>query len=794
MNNVNRVIKPNLIRAAGAAFLAASITGAYAQAPENSESSAMTLEEIIVSARKRDESLQDTPVVITALSAKTIGDFGIESVEDIADFTPGLMSVQQEAQSGGVLRLRGIGSGVSNPIIDQAVSLVVDDMQIGTLQIQRSAMLDMQSVQVYKGPQALFFGKNSPGGVVAIRTADPGEEFEAQIKTGYEFEAKERFIQGVVSGPFSDTVAGRLVVRYSESDGYYDIETGPFDSSFGDQGPESEQIFARGTLLFEPSDDLTIRTKLTYSDLEAQGGFNIQRFYCPLGAPQNSPNFNCEADNTVQMGDIPQAAIDIFDAEGMTGVSATGNMENDQFLLTVGVDYSLSDELTLTSVTGYYDTFTFSPANAAYATIPAFLVAGLEFDYQQFSQELRLSSSFDSPVNFGAGLFYEQKEQSSNTIGAADIAGLLGSPVPVWINALQSKYDQDTEAYSAFVDITWDITEDLELSGGARYSYEEKEFNGLIGAALGKDDDNWSDVSPQVTLSWSPSEEWLFFASYREGFKSGGYDGSPQAQLGTYDQEEVNGFEVGAKGSLLDNTLQVNAAIYTYDYTDLQLTAFDATTNSASTFNAGDSEITGVELDFVWLTPISGLQARGGIAYTDSEMSDVLVDCYAGQSVAQGCDQNFNPAAAPFGPFGPFGGFESQNIDGKPLPFAAEIVGNIGLSYEADFDNLVLGLSLDALYSDEYEPDTFFAPGTTQDSYMKVNAAIRLSSADDTWSASLVGRNLTDEYQVYSVAAAPSAPGVGTGTDGTVGPIIPGDFIGHVGIGRTYSIELEYSF
>ena len=135
--------------------------------------------------------------------------------------------------------------------------------------MQKSAMIDMQAVQVYKGPQALFFGKNSPAGVLSIKTADPGDEFEAQLKTGYEAVAEEWYVQGMVSGPFSDSAAGRLVFRYTDSDGFWDVESGSFPNSLGDSAPETESVFARGTLVLTPTDDLSIRAKLTYNEFES---------------------------------------------------------------------------------------------------------------------------------------------------------------------------------------------------------------------------------------------------------------------------------------------------------------------------------------------------------------------------------------------------------------------------------------------------------------------------------------------------------------------------------------------
>ncbi|MCY4425983.1 MAG: TonB-dependent receptor [Halieaceae bacterium] len=771
----NRVTTLILSCAAGAVLMTTPVNDALAQ------DSATALEEVIVTARKREESLQDAPVVISALTLKTMSDFSIESVEDIADFTPGLVADSQGNASGGVLFLRGVGSGSASPSIDQAVSLVIDDMQVGHLQIQNSAMIDMEAVQVYKGPQALFFGKNSPGGVISIRTADPGEEFEGQLKTGYDLEADEWFVQGVVSGPFSDTAAGRLVVRYTETDGYFDVESGSFPSALGDSAIEGESVFARGSLVLTPTDDLNIRAKLTYSDTDdvADGRVQIQVIHCPLGAPQNSEPFNCKANRDIQSTYIPQGAIDVFAEQGIS-MDPSGVGENEQVLATVAIDYDINDELRLSSITGYYELTNLANSTVNFAVAEPIASSEQDLEFEQFSQELRLASDFSGPVNFLAGVYYEKKEHDSIITVPLNFGQFGGLGFDLWVLGGVTDYAQDAEAMSAFFDVAWNITENLELSGGVRYSWEEKEFDGA-GGYVGQDKQDWDDVSPQLTLSYSPNDNWMLFASYREGFKSGGFDGAFQftpRDLVSYEPEYVEGFEVGAKGRLLDETLQLNAAIFTYDYEDLQLGRWDPETISLSVVNAAVAEITGAEVDFIWVTPVDGLQARGAITYLDAEFEEYLAPCYTGQTIAAGCNENFSGGA-----------FQSQDLSGEPLNLAAEYVVSLGLSHEQELGSVVLGLSLDAIYTDDYETSSNRTLETTQDSFTKVDVAVRLSSVDDAWSVTLIGRNLTDEFPITGGGASPF-----TGANGGTVDAFPADTIGYVRPGRTYAVEFEYNF
>lgn len=741
----------------------------------HAQESASSLDEIIVTARKREESLQETPVVISALSAETIADFGIDSVEAISDFTPGLVADSQGRSSGGMLFLRGIGSGSSSAAVDQAVSLVIDDMQVGTLQMQNSAMIDMEGAQVYKGPQALFFGKNSPGGVLAIKTADPGETFESQLKTGYETEAAAGYIQGIVSGPISDTTSGRLVVRQTSSDGYFDIDSGATDAFDGGKAPGKDTLFARGTLLFNPSDKLSVRSKVTYSntDGDVSGTVNLQRVYCPNGAPQSQAGaYECKADGKHFLAPISDAIIGRFADAGLD-VDDTGAWENKQMLATVSADYEINDQLSLTSVTGYYDVSSLG-SGSAFGNVPAPVVAAQDLEFNQITQEIRLSSNNSGRLNYVTGLFFEDKTHEHFQPVPFPARGFTG----------QREYKQETTATSAFVDLTYDISETLELSGGVRYSDEEKKFTGILGYTdQAPRTESWDDVSPQVTLSWTTSNDWMVFGSYREGFKSGGFDGSfsfAPTPIEAYEPENISGFEFGAKGTLLDNKMQLSTAFFSYEYEDLQLSTLNTETLSLKIVNAAAADVSGIETDFVWMTPIDGLLARGAVTLLDTEFTDYDAPCYDGQSIAAGCNIGANDD----------GEFQAQDLSGEPLNLAADMVLTLGAVYEQELNSgRLLGVSVDATFTDEYETGTDRLPGTTQDSHTKLNAALTLSSADDVWSASIIGRNLTDEYTITGGGGA-AGTGSGTGTANAV----QGDAVGFVRPGRTIAVELTYNF
>lgn len=760
-----------LAAAASSASAQTSDEGTNARADESDDV-------IIVTARRRDERLQDSPVVISALSPQTLDDFAIDSIEDISDFTPGLVADSQGNPAGGILFLRGVGSGSASPSIDQAVSLVIDDMQVGSLNIQNTAFVDMASVQVYKGPQALFFGKNSPGGVVAIRTADPGDTFEGQVRAGYDFYTREYFGQAVVSAPVTDTLGARLVARYSDSDGFFRVDTGTFPDVYNGRAVGIENIFARGTLLWEPSADWTVRAKLTYNDISGtiDGRAQIQRILCVNDTPINSAPFPCEADRDVQITPIAQGALDVFASQGVN-FGPAGINENEQWLGTVSIEYDANDTFSVTSVTGFYKLSTLSAASTSFSLAQALAIASQDLEFDQFTQELRLASNFDGPFNFSTGAFYESKTHESRTV--VPVNALLFDGPNFFVLGGITEYTQDTEAMSGFFEGILDVSDQLEISAGVRYSYEQKVFVG-ISNYIGTEKATFDDWSPQVTVSYKPTDDWLLFGSYRQGFKSGSFDGAFQfapIPVVRFEPEQVEGFEVGAKGSLGD--LQVSLAAFMYDYEELQLSSFDAETITLKTVNAAAAEVNGAELDFVWQpAAVDGLQVRGALAYLDATFNEYAAPCYTGQSIADGCDGNFDGAA-----------FTTQDLSGAPLSLAAEFVGTLGVAYEQDMGGVVLGLSADGTYSSGYETGGERTPGTRQDSYAMFNASVSVSSPDDAWSLALIGRNLTNEYTLTNGGTSPFTGG-GEGTPFAT----RGDSIAYVRPGRTIAVEATINF
>lgn len=722
---------------------------------------------IIVTARKRDELLEEVPAAITAFGQDEIARYNLNGVDDLTRMTPGLQAAESSVSSGGSISLRGVGSGASNYLGDQAVSINVDGMQVGTLNIRKSAQIDMAQIEILRGPQALFFGKNSPGGVISFKTADPtGEQF-TEVSGGYETVSKDAYIQGIYSAPINDQVGVRLVGRYSDLGGYFRVKSVPANGDPRvipapvDTWPSGEEWFFRGTIIAEPIDVLRINAKLTYSHSNIEGGSITpqQRISCPNGAPQLQPDFSCRAGRDIYLGSAPPGLSVLV--PGSESDNGFGFREYEQILGTVQVDYNLTPDLTATSVTGYYWFDEMNSHNASVGPRANLIVPYLPYQMKQFTQELRLASDWDFPVNFTTGVFYEKREA-----GGAQDAVILTGPSPIVIGT--ERTDQNQSAYSAFGQLIWDVTDTFELSGGLRYSHEEKDLkfyyrNVDITGNLVRDDLSFNNLSPEITASWHVTDDMMLFGSYKQGFKSGGFDAgftngaagraAPGTFSNTFNEEHVSGYEAGLKGAVDDFRFTLTG--YSYDYEDLQVGAFDAQSISFKVLNAAAAKVQGIELETLWDTPIDGLRLHGSVAYNDAKFEDFMSACYLGQTPVLGCNQTLNTTT---------GAYLEQDMSGKQLNNAPEIVAFGGMLYTWTLDNgLGLEFNFDAEYSDSYYANLRQSPQDIQDSYTKLNAGIRLIDADDRWDVSLLGRNLTDEY-TFMASGPVTLTGSGSGT------------------------------
>ncbi|MDB5422144.1 MAG: TonB-dependent receptor [Brevundimonas sp.] len=809
------IVKTGISCAALAWALASLSAPAFAQAQPDQEV-ATGLDEIVVTARRRDEAPISVPVSVTVLGSEQLRTLAVDSLQDLRAVTPGISVGEVSGGVGGTVSLRGVGTTAgSNPTFEQTVAVNIDGVQLSRGGAVRVGQIDMEKIEVLRGPQALFFGKNSPAGVISITTADPTAAFETEVRAGYEFNAKERQLEATISGPLTDTLGARLVIYGADMEGWRDniadtaaaaanaIRPGSVTGSTSG-GPQQEFFFTRGTLKWEPNDRFDARLKLSYADNKGigynqAGGF--QRIYCPNGAPQLAPQAtplnggvanpalatalsvdNCRADATYANGNINPAFL-VGSPEGFTDPEGAGNYS--QQLHSLELNYRPSEWLKLTSVTGWAKNEDFRVDT--YAVAPSDAVAANDFSgntgYTQFTQEVRVSSDLAGPVNFLAGAFYEKSELETYTRAIS-----AGSPLFL--------HNIDGSTRSVFGQVLWDVTDKLELAGGLRWSKESKDFavarNG-VAQPVSPGSADFENTSPEVTLTWRPTDRLTLYGAYKEGFKSGGFAAATNTGAAfltplnaLYLPESAQGFEGGVKALLLDGALRINTAAYNYDYTNLQVNSLD---NSSGVpvirvNNAGAATVKGFEGDFTLRLPsVKGLTIRGAANYNDATYTDFLATCYIGQTIADGCNLLLNPTT---------GRYTGQQLAGHRLVNAPEWTGSFGGTYtgSTSVEGIDWGMNIDALYKSEYNPHPELHPGAQQDGVTFLNAGIRVFSSDRRWELALIGRNLTEEYRVDVASNVPQT-GIATRT-GTALTGGSADLSGNVNRGR--ELMLQFTF
>lgn len=715
--------------------------------------------EIIVTARKRQESLLDVPVVASALDGATIERYQVQDLYSVTDLIPSLVIGESIGTIGMQASIRGVGPTSQTATVDQSVSLVIDGLQLSQGFAFGAGMFDIGQIEVLKGPQALFFGKNNTAGVISLRGADPTDRFEVIGRAGYEFEADERFGELIVSGPLNDTLKARLAARYSDEEGFFSNTASPVPGR-GALAPKykrmnnTEQLILRGTVLFDPSDRYNARLKVNYVYDRWNGtGGDSQLALCPDGlggvAPLNIDflrGSECKLDRNVQVGDLDPAA--------WPGVPNGGVpfLDRKQLFGSLEQNLDLTPALTLTSVTGLYD-LKHEIMPRGNTTASPTIAPHYNFENRQLTEELRLTSNFEAPLNFMVGGFY----QDGQYVNRIRLRGNTAFGLPALLQ--NARHVIDLKAYSLFGQAIWKISDLVEVSGGARWTDETRnhretnEFTGLPVKLLVPRIHS-SNVSPEVTVSFKPRTDLNLFASYRQGFKSGSFntivfvDDKTRAD---FSDEQVKGFEAGLKGLFFDRTLSFNLAAYRYEYSDMQVGANDKDPSGLPllrTVNAASARVQGVEIEASYSPPaLSGLTVRGGLNYNHARFKTFNnAPCANGQTIAEGCNQFLNPLT---------GRFTSQDLSGRPLVRAPDWTGTLGFDYETEVGGgKMLAIAGNGSYSSRYYTNLTLLPAFRQNGFVKLGSSVALRGRDRAWEIAAIGNNLTNRIVASSCSNA----------------------------------------
>lgn len=771
----NKRIAKTLLTTAVAVSLSAPMIPAFAQ-----------IEEIVVTARKREESIMKVPVVASVLTGAQIEQYSQGNLQDFVNRVPGLDLGNSVMSIGTQVSLRGIGNSVLNTTMDQSVALNVDGMQMTQGLAYSVAMFDIERIEVLKGPHALFYGKAAPAGVIAIQSALPSDELEVILRYGHEFEAKEHRTDFILSGPVTDTLGLRLAARYQDGDGWMKNKavaapgTGAVTPTERNFAPYTDWM-VRGTAVWEPNDRFrsVLRINSSRSESPYDGGM-AQMASCPDGvrAPMGIPFMggteDCKFDDTIHNV--------WYDPEVWPLLRNSGVPFRDsrQKFGSLNIDYSLTPSLTLSSVTGYYDLDQRSMINAVMTSHAAPPIGvDPDFTHEDFTQELRLTSDFaDSPFDFMTGLFYQKGEMAYYN----KLLGNQAYGLPVYLN--KGYQTIDVEAKSVFGQVIWNATPNLEIAGGVRWTDEERHHKVYVEALasntlhdpipweLGNPKLRATNWSPELTVTWTPSDEWTFFGSLKRAYKSGSFDSVSIPAPGedvSFGDEKVSGGELGFKSLLLDRRLSFEAAAYYYDYDDMQV---GATVNTPQgeiiirTLNAASSEIYGAEFNLTYHpASVEGLVLTAAANYNIAEFNKFEnAQCWGGQLQNEGCNLLWDESTQ---------AFTAQDLSGRKQLRAPEWTGFVGADYTIPLATTGFELDLGwySSFSDKYLTNVLSRSDMWQDSYIIHNASITLREPNRGWSVSLVGNNLENKLVAGNCQNSNFANGTifgGQTTGGTV--------------------------
>jgi outer membrane receptor protein involved in Fe transport len=764
------------------------------------------LGEIVVTARQRTERLLDVPVAVTVIGAADINRYASTELVDIAQIAPQVMIAQVGSGSGTSFIIRGIGSSTLDSGLDQSVAINVDGVLSSRGRSVQQSYFDLADVEVLKGPQALFFGKNTPAGVISLSSANPTKEFSVEETAGYEFVAQEITNSGYISSPITDTLGIRFAYEARQMRGWMQnlaadglpgaepatgLDIYPADK----WGPKQREFNGRLTLAFNPVENFSAIFKFNSGISRDNGeGTNGEVVYCPSGRVQNPGEppdpftHNCSANGTTSYGTLPSQLV-----YGVVGAhnNGSGQQSYQPLFTSLKANWTVGP-VNLTSVTGFnrYADVYFSPGFEK--TVYDLNFGSQEEIYKSFSQELRALTSFDSPLNFMAGVYYETEKLDN--LQAFRIAALPVDPATGYYYSIGKGGVIKSSTYSAFGQVIYNLTPTLEFDAGVRWSRDLKNMtqaNTYVQPELAAGfpltpfvgsyaNDN---TSPEATLTWHPSSQSTLYAAYKTGYKSGGFglpailSGGTQVSDLEFKPEKVKGGEVGAKGLFMDGRLRIDSDVYLYDFSDLQVDVFNGTTITYQILNAAAARAEGVETD-LHFDASSNLELRAALGYNRTRYRTFNSPCYGGQTIAEGCNMAIQGGA-----------YTEQNLAGSPTVQAPDWSGNAGFTYKAAVaDSLKFAFTGDLNGMSRYYFSEQEGPGTIQGGYVLIDSSIRLISqrGHTEWTLALIGKNLTNRW---IIAGGSDRPNSGSGTGTATG--VPADILGYLDRPRQVILQLS---
>jgi len=726
MQNAGRKFRLTLFAACTSA--GALLSGAPAWAQETAAED--TSEEIVVTAQRREESLHDVPLAVSAVGAQELEERNYQSMEDFRGAVPSLQVGNYVGEAR--MNIRGIGNNSLSFGSESQVAFSINGVYMSRSAAAAAAFLDVERIEILRGPQGTLYGRNATGGAVNVITRRPTEEFEgsAEVTVGdYNQFGTELILSGPIIG---DDVLGRIAIATNEHDGY---SRNLFD---GRDYDGSESFTGRGTLLFNLSDTLSLTVSGDYT--ESDGSYATHF----LGKTPDFPGYPTLAGETLGGTTIPLGADGMALDPRLLNANTPPSNVQESFGVSADLNWDISPNLALRWISSYREktldlTTEFDGTSASFPSGVGTLDFLASEDASQWSQELQLLGE-NGPITWVAGLFYFHEEVDPAVFRFGNNFGTVNFP---FVTDLSVGGAGQTDAYAAFADVTWDATDALSFTLGLRYSYEEREadIRLLIPAFFTdttlSDSADFEDVSPKFSISYDWNEWVTTYFTASRGFKSGGYDLSAFPPV-PFDPETVDAYEIGTK--FRGDNWRAEIAAFHYAYDDLQVGQI--VNNLPATVNAAQAEIDGFELSFdVDIT--DQLSIIGAASFLDAQFTEFNSFYETTLTVV--------------------------DVSGNSLPYAPETQANIGVRYIQPLGgNMELTLFGEANYHDRIYHTEFNDPRVSQPETTTYNASIELGPTDGGWAFEIFGRNISDEVIISKSWI--SSNGFGAPINGQLGP------------------------
>ena len=737
------------------AGIAAQADGGHGETVEYSD------DLIIVTAQRRDESLQDVPLAITVINGEAIRETGANQLQDITQRAPSLSFTATPGVPN--FAIRGVGTNTFDYGVEAAVGIAVDDVNVTLPRfVPLNSLADVARVEVLRGPQGLLFGKNTTAGLISITTNKP-QIGEAGVRARLQYGSRDQVqAQGVVNLPLGNTAALRLVGGKQYQSTVTQV-VGPAILT------PPRRFFGTAKLLWEPSDRFSLYAIVDYLENSGIDSYStIRRFggNDPTPIPGFLRRF-APADFVIQQN----TALGVI-AGPTNNRTAIGSEDVRRDERSFGAQLTASYDagpMTITSVTAYRDLKSFANNDVDQTPIPFFDVNIARSQSYQVSEELRLSNTDPGPLSYTLGAYYQHQKIDAHILQAGTF-GVLPAAFPVRLSPIngQSNFNYRTNSFAAFAQFGLEVAPSLTLIAGARYTRDEIESVTSVTQADGICNlvtfllsggqacvgalapplfasRNADGFSAKAGVEYALGSAANLYATYTRGYKG------PAISVGggtafNVDAETVDAYEIGAKIDVLDRALSLNLAAFINEYKDFQAQVYDPALNGGlgafRTGNANSLSTRGVEIE-ARVRPLDQLRLTGGVTYLDTEYGDYQIACFFGQTAAEGCNLP-----------GP-----SFNADGLPLVGASKWTTTLAADFQQPVSNdLKVFLNADWRYRSQFTY-AIGNPNAVQPGYSLVNAAFGIGDVADRIRVSVFVRNLFDKQYASTIFVGNFAAG-----------------------------------